>query len=366
MNWSRNSRRSRRGALAAALAFAAACSGPAGFRAEPWPAAERLFRSEPDWRGGDAAYAIPLGGEGAAARTLWLFGDSFVARAPGATQRAGTAMVRNSIAVQNGDDPATARMEFASRRDANGPADFFPGDGGEWFWPLHGLRIGEAVVVFGARIARDETPKSLGFRVVGWTAFLVRGVDGPPAAWALARLPVPACPFPTVVGTAVVADAEHVYAYALREPGDHAVFLLRWPRERVAQGDLLGPEWRDGERWVAHRELRLAPRPVLAEGAPEFAVLRDGAAFAMVQTLGFPTGDLVVRTAPAPWGPWSEPLRLLHPPQSDRQGLLVYAGKATPLADGSWLATYASNAFDFGTLVRDESLYYPHCVRIRR
>ena len=43
--------------------------------AEAWPAADALFHSDPRWRGGDAAYSVPLGGD----RVLWLFGDSFIA-----------------------------------------------------------------------------------------------------------------------------------------------------------------------------------------------------------------------------------------------------------------------------------------------
>ena len=173
-------------------------------------------------------------------------------------------------------------------------------------------------------------------------------------------------PFKLFVIDALGLTLSLVLAYALREPGDHAVYLLRWPLAKARAGDLLGPEWRDGDRWVAHAELRAAPQPVLAVGAPEFTVVPARGGFAMVHTHGFPRGDLVVRRAPLPWGPWTGPRGLMHPPQSDRDGLLVYAGKAVPLADGSLLATYASNAFDFAALVRDEALYYPHCVRIRR
>jgi hypothetical protein len=344
------------------LLLSAACS-TAPLHVEPWPEAERLFLEDPDWRGADAAYAIPLG----AHRTLWLFGDTFVARTAGAAAgRAGCAMVRNSIGVQTGDDPATARMQFAWRRSAAGPADWIPPDGKVWHWPLHGLCTGDAVILFCTRVAADPDPKSLGFRAVGWDAFRLGNLTAPPEQWTCERLPLPASvPFPVVVGTAVVADGDHVHAFALREPGDHAAFLLRWTAADFAAGNLRLPEWRDGDHWVPHDRLAAAPKPVLGEGAPEFTVHRDRRnGFLMLQTLGFPRADVVARTAPDLAGPWSAPRQLFHPPQSDRSGVLTYAGKGLQLPDGSYLLTYASNAQDFAQLVADPSLYHPHCLRL--
>jgi hypothetical protein len=357
-------------ALPVLLLAACACSTPSHraaerWRVEPWPAAERMFRGDPDWRGGDAAYAIPLDAGTGEARTLWLFGDSFVARAPGATQRAGCAMVRNSIGVQHGADPESARMEFAWRRGKDGPADWLPPDGDTWHWPLHGLCVGDAVIVFCTRVVRDADPRSLGFRATGWTAFRLGGIAGPPAEWSCERLAVPEAAFAVVVGTAVVAEGGHVHAFALREPGDHAVSLVRWPREAFARGELLAPQWWDGDRWRPHAQLTAAPAPLFAEGAPEFTVLADPRhGYVMVQSLGFGASELAVRTAPALTGPWSAPSVLFRPPGSDREGVFTYAGKGVRLRDGTVLATWASNAWDFGRLVRDETLYYPHCVRL--
>src|SRR5512138_3482529 len=72
--------------------------------------ADALFHQDPRWLGGDGAYSIDLGG----ARSLWLFGDSFIATSQALTRREST-MVRNSVAVMTGRDPLTATMEFAWR-----------------------------------------------------------------------------------------------------------------------------------------------------------------------------------------------------------------------------------------------------------
>jgi hypothetical protein len=91
------------------------CAGPSSpaspaypQESAPWPAADLLFRAEPRWLGGDAAYSIALD----QGRVLWLFGDSFVTRAAGATRK-DAVMVRNSVGVQTGSDPTTATFSFA-------------------------------------------------------------------------------------------------------------------------------------------------------------------------------------------------------------------------------------------------------------
>jgi hypothetical protein len=235
-----------------------------------------------------------------------------------------------------------------------------------WHWPLAGLRTGDVVTVFCTRVRSTGAEGPFGFAAIGWTAFALRGVDAPVNAWQCERLADFASPFPVVIGTAVVAHGAHVYAYALAEPGKHAVYALRWPRAAFAAGNLREPEWFDGA-WRAHAALEGAPTPVLAEGAPEFSVSRTSTGFAMVQSLGFGHTDLAVRTAPAPEGPWSAPRVAFRPPESSLDGVFVYAGKAHPQlagAGGGLVATYASNAWDFGRLVHDEALYFPRFVRL--
>lgn len=345
-----------------ALAACAGAPAPSGPRGAAWPEADALFRRDPNWRGGDAAYSVDLGG----ARTLWLFGDSFVAK-PGSEGRRGCAMVRNSIAVQEGADPTTATITFHWRGTHAAPTSWFAEDGDVWHWPLAGLRVDGSVIVFCTRVRRAGTEGPFAFRAIGWTAFALRGVDGPVADWRCDRLATFASPFPVIVGTAVVAHGAHVFAYALAEPGNHAVYLLRWPRAAFAAGELMTPQWFDAGTWRPHTTLTRPPTPVLATGAPEFSVSLVERGFVMVQSLGFGHTDLALRTAPVPEGPWSEPRVVFRPPESALDGVFVYAGKAHPQLRGEDLvSTYASNAWDFGRLVNDEALYFPRFVRLRR
>ena len=90
----------RRLAIAVCLAgWLCGCAQPAlpRVRASTWPEADRLFRGDLRWVGGDGAYSVDLGND----RILWLFGDSFIAAASGDGSKR---MVRNSVAIQTGRD----------------------------------------------------------------------------------------------------------------------------------------------------------------------------------------------------------------------------------------------------------------------
>lgn len=74
------------------------------------------------------------------------------------------------------------------------------------------------------------------------------------------------------------------------------------------------------------------------------------------------SGDIVARTAPAPWGPWSDPVRLWQVRPERRQPLpyppLVYAGKEHPeLSRENGRILYV-------TYVEFEE-YFPHLLEVR-
>ncbi len=109
-------------AVGAALLLAG-CAAPASdlLVGEAWPEADALFHSEPRWLGSDATYGVELGG----GRVLWLFGDSFITTSS-AHVRSQSVLVRNSVTLQTGADPAHTAMAFAWGQDAAGkPSAFF-------------------------------------------------------------------------------------------------------------------------------------------------------------------------------------------------------------------------------------------------
>lgn len=332
-----------------------------------WQPAERLFRGDPAWRGGDAAFSIDLGG----GRVLWLFGDSFVSPTANG-MRGGAPFARNTVAVQTGYDPATASMRFSWRSDGGTPSAFFAAPGADtWYWPGPGARLGGVLLVFLWRMS-SHTDDPLGFVADAPEAVLVTNPDDDPSAWQLAKVAVPTNAWGAFLGTgAVVVDGGFLYAMSCVEPGNHYVYLARWPVADATAGTLADPEWLTDGGFARQSQLAGAPHILFTGGHTEFSVHFDAATsqWVQVQPLGFPQGEVAMRTAPSLTGPWSSPRVVYHPPEASCAGLLTYAAKAhpelrSPELGGAVAVSYASNSLDLATLVADQALYFPRFVRL--
>ncbi len=331
-------------ALAAALCLAACgrADGPVA-HAERWPAADRLFQSDPRWVGGDAAYTIDLGGD----RTLWLFADSFIAERP--YDRDDIAFVRNSAAIQVGRDPSTAGITFYWGEDADrAPHSFAPDRPPMWLWPMHGAVHDGRLLLF-YEVVRTPRDDPHGYESRDWTAFLVRNPGEPPDAWTLEPLDRPATGA-RLVGGAVLVEPPWLLAYA-SEDTHHAVRLARFPLDAAFEGDLSGLEWWCGDRWGHCRA-----EVLLDINAPELSVSKDPHhdRYLMAMSSGYGASTLALRSAPRPEGPWSDPRDVLRPPESFQHDVFVYAGKGHPMLAGADLVmTYV-----YG------DLYFPQFVKV--
>ncbi|MFO1490137.1 MAG: pectate lyase [Kiritimatiellia bacterium] len=348
-------------------------ASPAAPRARAFPEAEKVFHQDPRWLGADAALSVSL----APGRTLWLFGDTFIATSE-AHVRSASKMVRNTIALQDGADPRTARMTFHWGAGSDGVPDAcFPGRAGGWYWPGHGIRLREGplvVFLYAMEQAGDGGP--LGFACTGYALAVIDNPDAPPPAWRPVIRAAPPAGFDAIPATAAVRDGDHIVAVAIRQKGVHAGALVRYPVASLARGDVSAPEWWAGavRGWVAE--------PDLKPGGPEFVINDAGAECSLhwseaarswvhVASYGFGATTIGVRTAPALTGPWSAPVTVYRPPESDSARPFVYAAKGHPeLAGpgaGDLLVTYAANSFEFRDLFKppgDRDLYWPRMVLV--
>lgn len=341
---------------------AAAQSSPASIQAAPWPQADRLFRSDPLWLGGDGAFSVDLG----RGRVLWLFGDSFVATKPGQTRTQAT-FVHNSVAIQTGYNPARAAMHFYSGHRSGKPASFVPEEGADWFWPMQGIRLGHRLLLFCMREARDLNKHSLGFQSVGWNAFLVDNPDAPPPQWKHHKLTGPEANGKMLIGMALLRQGDYLYAFDVNNGngGNFDTYLLRWPVASAAEGRLTNPRWWCGtsEGWQsnpAHRQI------VIPNAGNEFSVQRDPrGGYLEVSGRGFGASVIVVRHAPRIEGPWSPPQTIYRPPESNAPHAFVYGAKSHPEIQGADLiVTYVANGSN-QRLATDMSIYFPRFVRLR-
>jgi hypothetical protein len=356
----------RRVAGAAADVAASSASGEDPcFEASPWRNADLLFRRDPHWVGSDGAYSIDLGND----RTLWLFGDTFI-DASGRHTRVGSRMVRNTVAIQTGRDPSRAKIVFYWGKTTDGRSgSFFPDEGSYWFWPGHGIRIGDRLILFFGRLRGTRT--GLGFAAAGWRAIMVDNPDDEPPRWRAKTLRTRDNPLGVGPGAGVIQLGEHVYAFGAQEPvNPHPIHVVRWRVDDVRKGNLLDHEWWAGPDigWVADSSTA-ARWPVFENGQSEFSIHYDTITrrFLELQTNGFGAADVVIRSAPALTGPWT-PQRLLYRPSEYYQpDIMIYAAKAHPQLSGADLVlTYATNSFRFEQSVGDSLIYYPRFLRLTR
>ncbi len=337
------------GRLITALLAIAGCA-PAQ-TATPWREAERIFHSDPQWLGSDGAFSIDLGN----GRVLWSFGDTLVARKPG-DGRKNAAFVRNTVAIMTGYDPVTAQMKFYWRKGSR--MEIFPSEGNIWMWPAHGIRISEKLIVFCGRIARNPDKNSFGFQGVGTSVFLIENPDAEPTVWKMRDVFVETTQI--MLGTAVIRDGDFLYVYCEAEPS-HDIYLGRIGIADAVAGKFASMNWWDGSAF-GNRENR---KPVMHDVSSEISVQRDPrGGFIEVNSQGFGGSDIVMRRAAKLEGPWSAPVKIYRPPESDWKDPFVYAGKAHPELKGTGLAiTYAVNGKE-DEVAKNPSLYYPKFAKM--
>jgi hypothetical protein len=336
--------------------------------------ADVLFHRDPRWLGADAALSVPLADN----RTLWLFGDTFIAKSA-KHQRSDSTMVSNTISIQTGADPRTAAISFHWRTDGDGsPAAFFANpQPNQKYWPGHGIRLREGpLVIFLYRVV--STPgHGLGFASAGYAIAVIDNPDAPVATWRPRITDVAPSAFDAAPATAVVQDGEYIVAVAIRQQGTHAGALVRYPAASLAKGDVSKAEWWAGDArgWVPEAALGAGgPTFVMDDAGAECSLLWDArtGSFIHIASYGFGASTIALRTAAALTGPWSAPITVYRPPESDGPRPFVYAAKAHPELVGpdsaSLVITYATNSFDFNDLFTPQgarSLYWPRFVIVQ-
>ncbi len=312
--------------------------------------------------GADDAHSVDLG----KGRVLWLFGDTLI-RAGTGNDRARANLIRNSIGIQTGSDPASASMAFFWRQTAaRTPISFFPESENTWFWPGDGIRVGNRLLIFLTTIAPFEN--DLGFAVTGWHAKWVDNPDAPPERWQSTDVRKNPGTFFIALGTGgVLHNKGYLYAYGTHQGGNQA-YLARWKENKAWAGDLREPEWWCGARLGWNKESQMDNRPAVlfTDAQAEFGVHFEPRInqFVQIQTIGFGAADLGWRIAPRPEGPWGPLTRFFSPEEISIPGVLIYAAKSHPfLTGGDLVITYATNHIDPKRLNDYPALYYPRVLQ---
>jgi len=345
----------------------AACQTPPRFTVDSLPSYEALFQNMSGWTGADGAYSTALGGN----RFLWLFGDTLVGELKD-ERRAISGMVPNSIAIQRGNEPVEASIDFFPN---GGPAPFVkPEEGPGWFWPYHALRTPGGLYLFLLQLERADIPPPFGFRLVSTWLGHVPNPEEAPQRWILSQRKIPWTNAQRHFGSFVLMKEDYCYIYGT--VGDLVkgritwhMILARAPIRRI--GDF--NSWlffRDGE-WIADvdRAGRICEN-VATEFSVSFQPLLNQ--YVLVYTdKGFSehANSSVIRLSPNLHGPWSNPIQVYRCPEARRDPrICCYAAKGHPEIASSpeeLILTYVANSCDGDLqLLADASLYRPRFLRI--
>jgi hypothetical protein len=327
--------------------------------AHRWEEADKLFRSDSRWLGGDGAASVDLG----KGRVLWLFGDSLIDPSGGGLRRT-SGLVRNSIAVQTGYDPARADMQFAWKMNDDKPAAFFSRGSDHWFWPGSGIMVGKRLLIFLMEIKKAKNP--LGFDACGWKAVWIENPRETPDKWKLTYLKSPRKDGLIVGSGNPVLENGFLYVFAA-DKKDRTVCLVRWPEYLAVAGTLTRPQWWAGEErgWVGPEET-VKPRTLITDGQMEFSVsyVPRLKSYLQVQTLSMENPCLAMSTAKALTGPWSPHECFFTPSEKGMPDALIYAGKSHSMLHGADMVfTYVVNATREDRILNDMTIYFPNMIR---
>jgi hypothetical protein len=331
--------------------------------------------------GQDGAFSIPL----SAGRTLWFFGDTLVGRRPpdgqslwsidgqpvGPRDMTGRGtfehMINNTGLIlrhTTGGDPLTDFQYIMDERGSIRPLIPLEGDehpDRDRIWCQHGIAIDGSICLSFIKVKMlDAGPLPVNFEIVGsglavgsekdWSFKRVeRG--GSSILWSADQ--------PHFATAFVDAPAQgFVYCYGTVKRGNvQTCYLARAPRDRVDQPD--GYEYLTDREGAWSRDISSAV--ALFSGMPSELSVSFNAhlrAFLAVHSLDL-SGKIVARTAPHPWGPWSEPTTLWtvkkdHPFPYVQ---LIYAGKEHPELS-------AENGRRIYLTYIEFEEYFPHLVEV--
>ncbi|MEO6434830.1 MAG: DUF4185 domain-containing protein [Tepidisphaeraceae bacterium] len=331
--------------------------------------------------GQDGAFSIGLEG----GRTLWFFGDTLVGRRPPAGQSLwslngqpvgprdmtgrGTFehMINNTALLLRHKTGGDALNDFQYITDSEGKLrPLIPLEGDEHpdrdrIWCQHGVAQGERVCLSFIKVRMLDTgPLPVNFEIVGSGLAM-----GSTRDWQFDRV--------KRGGDSILWSAEqpHFATAFLDSPADGFVYLYGTVKEgdtqncyvaRVPRGEVDRPE-----RYEYLANCDPAWSREVSDSIPVFSGMPSELSvsfnphlrvYLAVHSLDL-SGKIVGRTAPRPWGPWSDPVTLWtvkkeHPfPYMQ----LIYAGKEHPELSGD------NGRRIYLTYIEFEE-YFPHLVEV--
>jgi hypothetical protein len=348
-----------------------ACSTGPRIAVEPLPRYDALFSNRAGWSGGDGVYSAALNHD----TISWFFGDTWIGQIKNNRQINAT-LVNNTVAIQQGKDPVTARMKFYYHRaGGHQPAALVrPQDDQGWFWIFDGIMTPAGLYVFLIQIERSPGNAVFDFKVLGtWLGWVANSAESP-TRWQITQTKVPWSTFSAaggmLWGSAILQLDDFLYIYGTAEDAGNDrvrkhMILARVPVSSLADFS----QWRffaDGD-WVSdHRRCsRLSPDMPHEYSVTYVPALKR---FVAVHSEDGLSDTILLRLSPKPQGPWGEPIPIFQCPEAGwGDSIFCYAAKghsALSERPDQLIVTYIANSVDFNAVVQDTRLYRPRFLQI--
>jgi hypothetical protein len=324
------------------------------------------------WLGADDAYSIALGRD----RSLWLFGDTFVADRGTKLRSQYKVMVRNSVGISTCPVGGHCTINYFWQNPYTAkPRSFFDsGTDDLWYWPLDGFLNGKTLFV--SLLAVRNKPKAnpgdaFGFEIAGTKLATVRNALDPPRKWKVSIQELTDSRF--WPGTSMIADENRVLWYTQVSKGEGKGFMtvLRVPKDKMGTPSAAWEYLKQNGGWgpglPGDDAMHVIEQPISEMSVRYHSDIRKW--IAVVPGPGFPTPQVDVRKADSPIGPWSDPQKLFEFPEmiSDRSGYekdtFCYATKEhVEFTDTKIALTYTCNSMVVSKTVANMDIYRPRVV----
>lgn len=321
---------------------------------------EPIFPIKDGWLGGDGDISVPFGPN----KTLWLFSDSFVGKKE-QTEREGTTMVANSIAIMECKEDGDVDMQYYWKNMySDDPQPFFQSFTKRYrFWIADAFWVGNDLFVVLPKIGPkpEAHPDDIfNFSFLGFTlARIENPQDMTPENWTIQLHQWPILPVDKEWHWSVIEG--NFLFYSLKDDTGN-VFL-----HRLHLKNLLSPE-KDTERENGH---------FLFQGDPGNSVTYypELDQWIMVCGPGFLTSQIRLRTASGLTGPWSEEVLVYETPEQtpgtnlyDKDNFCYLGRDHFSFYDAqnqTLLITYDWNVANFHKLVNNLEIYIPKMIRVK-
>lgn len=335
--------------------------------AKPLPSLTKRFAQTDGWTGGDGAQTIQLSKE----RTLWLFADTWIGKIEDG-KRVKPRMVNNTFAWQALNKPDEPLQFFWAKSDKGPDSILKPTEDKTWYWPGDGGVVDGKLYLF-CKLVRRQEKGAPGFQF-DWFHNELLQIANPldePTAWKVERYRLRDDADQPRLGVAALLEGDYLYAYGLfhasqSKPFNSPVGVARIDKKKLARMNRDDWEyWCDGG-WSPKPQKYIA---LFRDAPAEYTVTRVRGIPGYVATytqfgLG---GNVAVRHAMKPEGPWSKPIIVYKCPETDKK-IFQYGAKAHPeLAerDGQLIVTYCRNIGSLADHVNRPEIYFPQGVEVQ-